>query len=309
MGIAIPTLFLKWLAFRELLRPPQSNAEIGTRIWGPDDGPSRFSKLLRGDYGCEPDVAAVLAEVINKRIATVRSLAGLAPPPPQPLRPADFELPVFDFVRGMVTAIGTVDADALDRTHRALLKEFEPDAAEATTRHLHLAIDQFAATRFFEDVVAAESGPPVFEIGRHKGLFAIEGLNPEDLARPMAAYAFFARDPATTGARLWDMPFNDVVRWLPSPFTPTVTGGRVMLMSEPKSVLPLPGRFRTTVVLVFDRAVLPRLDPRGKAPSPGPLNEEQTVRFLVNLHRVAKSHGSAISLCGGDYIVRQPKAA
>lgn len=310
MATAIPNLFLKWLAVRELLRLPQSNAEIATRLWGPDDGPSKFSKMLRGDYGCEPDVAAELADVVNKRIAIVRGAAGRHEAPDYAFRPVDFEAPVLGFARRIVETTGVIDPDALDRTHKALVKEFSPDAPGAAgASGLHVAIEQYGTTRFFEGAAAAASGPPVFEIGRHKGLFAIEGLPPEDADRPLKVYVMFARDPSIQGARLWDLPFEDAIRWLPSPFEPVVEGGRILLMKEPKPVQPIPGRFRLTAIVVRDPAVLSRLDPRGAKASAAPLDEEETARLLTNLTRVAKSHANAVAYCGSDYVVREPKAA
>jgi hypothetical protein len=307
MATAIPNLFLKWLAVRELLRLPQSNAEIATRLWGPDDGPSKFSKMLRGDYGCEPDVAGELAEVVNKRIAIVRGAAGRHDAAGYSFRPVDFEAPVFGFARKLVETTEVIDQDALDRTHKALVKEFSPDTP-SSGGGMHVAIEQYGTTRFFEGATAAASGPPVFEIGRHKGLFAIEGLPPEDATRPLKVYVMFSRDPSIQGSRIWDISFEDAIRWLPSPFEPVVEGGRILLMKEPKPVQPIPGRFRLTAIVVRDPAVLSRLDPRGANASAAPLDEEETARLLTNLTRVAKSHANALAYCGSDYVVREPKA-
>lgn len=308
MALAIPNLFLKWLAFRELLKPPQSNAEIATRIWGPDDGPSKFSKLLRGDYGCEPDVAAELAEVVNKRIAVVRGAKGLDSAPKAPLRGLDFEASAFAFTQRMIEAAEVTDADALDRTHKALIAEFAPTPARASQQP-RLAIEQFSTSRFFEGVEAAEDGPPVFEIGHHKGLFAIEGLGPEATGKPVKAYALFTRDPTPAGGRVWDGPFGDTVRWLPSPFVPEVDQERLLLMRQPKPVQAVAGHFHVTVVVVLDPAVIGRLDPRGATPPSASLDEEETARFLTNLNRVAKSHPDSVIHCAGDYLVRERKAA
>lgn len=305
MAAAFPNLYLKWLAVRELLKPPQSNAEIATRLWGPDDGPSKFSKMLRGDYGCEPDVAAELAEIVNKRVSAVRALQGRTAAAADSLRGGDFELPLFDFTRRIVEAAEVLDPDTLDRTHKALMRELAPQAAgQAGPR---LAIEQFAEKRFFDGMESAE-GPPVFEIGRHKGLFAVEGLPADVLQRPIQAYALFVRDPAPAGGRLWDEPFGRMVRWLPSPFAPFVDRNRALLMREPKPVQPVVGRFHATVVLVLDAAALGRLDPRGSAPPTQGLDEEETARFLTNLNRVAKSHANALAVCTGEYVVRAPKA-
>lgn len=309
MAAAIPNLFLKWLAVRELLRLPQSNAEIATRLWGPDDGPSKFSKMLRGDYGCEPDVAGELAEVVNKRITIVRGAAGRHDPAAYQFRPTDFEAPALDFTRQIISTTEVIDSDALERTHKALVRELGPDVPASPGGNIHLAIEQYGTTRFFEGATAASSGPPVFEIGRHKGLFAIDGLPPEDLGRPLKVYVMFSRDPAPSGQRIWDIAFQDAVRWLPSPFDATVEGGRILLMREPKPVQPITGRFRLTAIVVRDPAVLPRLDPRGARATPAPLDEEETARLITNMTRVAKSHANAVAFCSSDYLVREPKAA
>ncbi|WP_439575862.1 hypothetical protein [Phreatobacter sp.] len=309
MAAAIPNLFLKWLAVRELLRLPQSNAEIATRLWGPDDGPSKFSKMLRGDYGCEPDVAGELAEVVNKRIAIVRGAAGRHDPAGYQFRPTDFEAPALDFTRQVITATEVIDPDALERTHKALVRELGPDVPASPGGGPHLAIEQYGTTRFFEGATAAAAGPPVFEIGRHKGLFAIDGLLPEDLDRPLKLYVMFSRDPGPSGQRIWDITFQDAVRWLPSPFDATVEGGRILLMREPKPVQPITGRFRLTAIVVRDPAVLPRLDPRGARATSAPLDEEETARLITNMTRVAKSHANAVAFCSSDYLVRDPKAA
>jgi hypothetical protein len=301
MAVAQPSLYLKWLAFRELLRPPQSNAEIGTKLWGPDDGPSRFSKLLRGDYGCEPEVATALAETVNKRIGVVRAAARQSDPPAHVFKGADFDLPVLEFARLLVNTTKIVDGEALDRSHRALLSEFSPAPAASGPR---LAIEHYGTSRYFEGAVSASEGPPVFEIGRHKGLFAIEGMPAEQLANKPKVYAMFTRDTAMAGKRIWDVTFADAVRWFPSPFEPTIEGGRLLLMPEPKPVQPVVGRFHLTVTVVLDPAVISRLDPRRQLSAPGPLDEEETARFLTNLNRVGKSHPKALAVCAGDYVVR-----
>jgi hypothetical protein len=303
MAAPLPSLYLKWLAFRELLRPPQSNAEIGTRMWGPDDGPSRFSKLLRGDYGCEASVASELADIVNKRIAVVRGAKGRDKGPAHVFRGSDFEVPVLEFARLLVAATEVIEPDLLDRSHRALLSEFAPTRATTGPR---LAIEHVGVGRFFEGAQSAADGPPVFEIGRHKGLFAVEGLSPDRLASKPKVYALFARDTSATGKRIWDVPFSEAVRWFPSPFEPTIDAGRILLMPEPKPVQPVIGHFRLTVVAVFEPTIIARLDPRGAAPACAPLDEEETARFLTNLSRLTRSHANAVAVCGGDYIVRKP---
>jgi hypothetical protein len=304
MANAIPNLYLKWIAVKELLNP-RSNAEIATGLWGPDDGPSKFSKMLRGDYGCEPDVASELAEIVNKRLIAVRAVKGRSEPPRGSFRGSDFELPVLEFTRRIVEAAEVIDADTLARAHKALMSELTVEAGQKGGPQL--AIEKFSISRFFEGVETAAEGPPVFEIGRDKGLFAVDGLADSLLRRPMKAYAVFARDPTPAGGWLWETQFGQTVRWLPSPFAPIVEKDRVLLMNEPKPVQPVVGHFHVTVVLVFDDAAIGRLDPRGSAPPSQGLDEEETARFLTNLSRVAKSHPKAMALCAGEYVVREPK--
>lgn len=306
MGLILPNLFLKWLAVRELLKPPQSNAEIAIRIWGPNDGPSKFSKLLRGDYGCEADVAALLAEVVNKRLSAVRGAKGQSDPPVHSFRGTDFELPLFKFTQRLVEAVGVLDDETLDRAHAAIMAQFSPPAAWQSGGP-QLAIEQYAATKFFDGIEAAPEEPPVFEIGRHKGQLAVDGIAADLLKRPVMTYAMFARDPAPTGARFWELPFGDVLRWIPSPFVPPVKDGRLMLMPQARPVQPLAGHFRATVVLVFDERAVARLDPLGAAPPARRLDEQASARFLTNLNRVAKANPESIALCAGEYIVRAPR--
>ena len=306
MANALPSLYLKWLAFRELLRPPQSNAEIGTRLWGPDDGPSRLSKMLRGDYGCEASVASELADLVNKRVAIVRAAKGRNKAPAHVFKGSDFEVPVLEFARLLVATTEVIEPDLLDRSHRALLSEFTPVRASSGPR---LAIEHVGVGRFFEGAQSAADGPPVFEIGRHKGLFAVEGVPAERLTQKPKVYALFARDTSTTGKRIWDVPFSESVRWFPSPFEPTIDGERILLMSEPKPVQPVIGHFRLTAVVVLEPSVIGRLDPRGAAAACAPLDEEETARFLTNLNRMSRSHTNAVAVCGGEYIVRKPTAA
>ena len=68
MSDQVSTLYLKWRFFRDLLQMPQSDREIAIAYWGPNEGPSKFSKMLKGDLGFPPDAADMLASVINRRI-------------------------------------------------------------------------------------------------------------------------------------------------------------------------------------------------------------------------------------------------
>src|SRR5262245_12341187 len=123
---AIPNLFLKWRAFREIVGQPLSDAQIGTSIFGPNEGAAKFSKLLYGDYGCSTEVRTELIQIVNRRVEGYRKARGLAPDGNIQFRTSDLELPVYEFTRRIVSAAGQVDPDALDRAHNALLKEMSP---------------------------------------------------------------------------------------------------------------------------------------------------------------------------------------
>jgi hypothetical protein len=184
-----------------------------------------------------------------------------------------------------------------------LISEFAPAYSASGPR---LAIEHFGTGRFFEGAASASSGPKIFEIGRHKGQFAVEGMPPEHLSGKPKLYALFARDTAMTGKRIWDVPFSEAVRWFPSPFDPVLEGGRLLLMPEPKPVQPVIGHFHLTVAVVLDPAIIGRLDPRGADGASAPLDEEETARFLTNLARLTRSRSNALAVCSGEYIVRRP---
>ena len=270
-GRRTSSLYLKWLAFRELLRPPQSNAEIGTRIWGPDDGPSRFSKLLRGDYGCDAGIASELADTVNKRIAVVRAAKARNRPPSHVFVGSDFEVPVLEFARLLVTATEVIEPDLLDRSHRALLSEFAPARVTPGPR---LAIEHVGTGRFFEGTEAASDGPPVLRDRPAQGPLCRGRRAARQLADPKV-YTLFARDTSMAGKRIWDVRFSEAVRWFPSPFEPTIEGGRMLLMAQPKPVEAVIGRFRLTVVVVFEPSAIGRLRPARRASTCAPLTRRR----------------------------------
>ena len=61
---AIPNLYLKWRAFRELADVNDPDNWIGKELFKTEDGAQRFSKLLRGDLGCSPAIAGRHVETV-----------------------------------------------------------------------------------------------------------------------------------------------------------------------------------------------------------------------------------------------------
>jgi hypothetical protein len=294
---AIPNLYLKWRAFREIVGHPHSDAQIAEAVFGANDGSVKFSKLLYGDYGCSGEIAAELATIVNKRIEAVHRVRGQSARAPEPLRIADIGLPVYEFVHRLLTAIGTVDGETLDRAHRSLLEEM---TAAPCDRAVRLRIERYSTDRAFEgSVPSGGSGPIVFEPRRHLGKIAVEGLQ----GTPAAAYALFVRDPQPAGHRLWDLRWGETVLWLPSPFTPSMRDGALELMAEPQPVKPIAGRYVVIAVVAMDRAVLATLDPRGKDAPKGALDELETARFLTNLRRIAKRKPETVAVASSEYMV------
>lgn len=295
---AIPNLYLKWRIFREIIGLHQSDAEIAGKIFGENDGAVKFSKLLKGDYGCTPEVAAEVMDVINRRLETYRKAQGLAPRGTTVLSAGDIGLPVYEFTQRLVAAAdGKIAPNALERAHRLLLEEMAPHIPGADAA-LRLKIERYLSDRLFAPFVpAGGNGPIVFEAGRHLGGLAIEGLSKD----PIAAYVLLTRDPAPQ-QHLWEMKFGETVLWLPSPFCPVRRDGVHVLM-EPQPVSPVPGRFLVTAVLLLDGDATGRLDPRGAKPPPGSLDELETTRFLTNVRRLAKRRPASIAVATNEYRV------
>lgn len=295
---AIPNLFLKWRAFREIVGQPLSDAQIGTTIFGPNEGAAKFSKLLYGDYGCSTEVGTELVQIVNRRVDGYRKARGLAPDGTIQFRTSDLELPVYEFTRRLVTAAGQVDPDALDRAHNALLKEMSPSFD--APNEARLVIERFSTERSFESAMpSGGTGPTEFQVGKHKGRLAVQGTT----GAPRFAYTLFTRDPRGAGMRLWDLDWNETVLWLPSPSVPTVAKGTVLIMPEAQSLQPIPGRFIATAVLLWDESVKSQLDPRGKDARPGALDEPETSRFLTNLRRVVRKRPEAVTVSSAEYLV------
>ena len=123
----IPNLYLKWRVCRELIGIPQSDAQIGAHIFGEGkEGAPKFSKLLYGDYGCPPEIGTELVAILNRRLENYRKSRGLDPTIMDRFRPSDLAMPLHEFTRKFIAAAEQTDADALDRTQEALLKEMSP---------------------------------------------------------------------------------------------------------------------------------------------------------------------------------------
>ena len=298
----IPNLYLKWRLFRELIGVPQSDAQIGSVIFGEGrDGAQKFSKLLYGDYGCSPEIAEVLADFINRRLDLSRKSRGLAPLGADALLPADLSGNVYDFARKITEAGAVTDATALDRAQDALLEEITP--APSSTSMPRLVVEQYEMGRFFEPFVSSDdAGPLVFVPGKHKGRLAVQGID----RQPAMAYTFLVRDPRPAGQRSWDLTWGETLRWMPAPSQPRLEDGTLPLMADAFPVLPVKGRFLATSILVWDPAVQPLLDPRGANPARAGLTEEETSRFLTNLRRLQKRRPDGLTAWGAEYSVEVP---
>ena len=290
----VPNLYLKWRAFRAMLLDERSDADLSNLILV-DDEPerraSKFSKLLKGDVGLKPRVADAIAEVMNGRIQEFRRKNHPNVPPERGLSGSDLLLPVFDFVRRMITIAETFDPGGLERAHTALLDTIAPWRSK-TNNPPRLLVEP--CERF--DWV--ETGEPIeFEPG-DLGRFAIA----EEDRNPKAVYVFAVRDTSAMGHRLWDFKWGQTVLWLPSPFEPERLGD-VLVLTGPQEIKPMHGRFLVTAILIFDETVQEKLDPRGKTPGKGGLDEEQTSRFLTNLHQIEERLPQSIAIATNEYIV------
>lgn len=296
----IPNLYVKWRVFRDLITHPKSDGELAREIFATDDGPIKFTKVLYGDVGCAPWLADEIANVINRRIAGHRAARSLSADLPQPFKGSDLALPVNAFTSRLIEAAGAIDEDRLVRGHAGLLEELAIDPP-ATENEPKLVVECYASTRSFAPFVG--SGRRVEFKPGDKGQIAFTGAS----KMPVAAYAMLTRDPAANGQRLWEVDWTETIFWLPSPFVPQMSEGRVLLMPEPQPALPLPGRFIVTSVLIWDDKVTAKLDPRGPRPPAATLDEEGTARFLTNLRRVLddkqKKWTGAVTAGSAEYIV------
>lgn len=305
-GKAIPNLYLKWRAFRELVGINRSDAVIAEKFFGPGEGPIKFSKLLRGDYGCANDVAEYVAGVINEAVASARKRNGLGSPAPVTLKSADLWAPLYEFARKLQQGLERVDDDALDRAHAALLQEMTLPAARLD-HESRLLVRQFAKGRMFDDSFqpSGGDGPVVFKPEKHLGQLSVEGIQ----TQPEAAYAFITRDTAPLGKRLWEMQWGETVMWLPSPFKPAMSGQSALLMSQPKPVSKQPGNYTAVAAVLLDRELVGQLDPRGPDSAPKALDEAETARFITNLRRLtdtrqkSKNNRAGIVVVSEKYVV------
>ena len=302
---SIPNLYLKWRAFRELTGLTRSDAVIAEKFFGAGEGPIKFSKLLRGDYGCANDIAAYVVGVINEAVVAHRTRAGIREAAPVVLRPADLFAPLYEFTRKLLEAVGPIEPDALDRAHVALLTEMSLPVARLD-QDTRLRVDQFAKGRMFAGFEpSGGSGPVVFKADRHMGRLAVEGVT----QTPVAAYVLITRDPAALDKRMWDLEWGETVMWISSPFVPTAAGKDYLLMPEPQPVSNVPGRFTVTAALLFTPDLIETLDPRGASPQAKPLDEADTARFLTNLRRLTDSRNKSrhnrkdIAVVANSYIV------
>jgi len=307
----VPNLYLKWDFFRWLVGTAQSDAQIARHVFrvrfGANDinvgnRPSLFSKMLKGEYGLQSDIAGELTKMMNASIEVYRGEHDLPGRSPQPLKPDDLFGPVYDFARHLIAAMGKAEPDALARTHKRLVEELALQGdTEATAT---LSVKRFEADKFIgagkPSGGAQDPGPVIFDPGRHIAQLSIEGLARE----PVWAYAMFVRDP-TPEKWAWDFNWGQTVEWIPSPFKPIQAGKAWNLLPAPDRLKPVEGRFLVTAVAVLEPDVLGELDPRPGA-VPGILKEEETARFLTEVRRLSRRRDSPIALATSSYRIVKP---
>ncbi len=317
MNMRIATLNLKWKAFRGFFDFAPTDAELarGAFQLGEEHGAQVFSKMLSGDQGVPLDLLQVMAERINRQALAHRAHRSVPGPLGElAITAADLaEASLFAFLRRLVALSPVSDQDRLDRLHRDLMEALTiPFAAEGD--QLRCIVERYSGSRSFAPFKGS-SGPPVFEPGRDLGQFLIEGPALAASAQKSLLYVFLRRDTAPLGRRAWEEKFSETVEWLPSPFPLTVSDGAARLFAEPVPVLPEPGHYRLSAVLVRDlrdlRALDPRLDrrkPVTEAPPPVRFDEAASVRFLTNVGRALERRDGTIAVAAADYIVAPPTA-
>jgi hypothetical protein len=305
----MPTLYLKWKAYKAFVDDGSSDKEIAEVLFPgrvPDvaaayepgsKAASTFAKRLSGEVALEAEVADLLVAEMNrllhKRKAASKSTAA-------PLVAGDLALPTLSFVSRLVEQWPTADKATLDRMHQALLAGLRAPVTEDAAR---LVIDRYDGTRSFGADAAPSGGvgPLVFEAGRHKGQVAVLG----ETRVPLAAFTMFTRNPETAGKRLWDLAWGEAVLWLPAPSVPVSDNGRLLLMAKPEPVHATPGRFTVTSALVWTPEALAALDPQTKSPRP---DEAETAAFLTKLRSLHKYRrnkwAGAVSILSADYVVQ-----
>jgi len=318
VNLRIATLNLKWKAFRGFFDFAPTDAELarGPFQLGEDHGAQVFSKMLSGDQGVPLDLLQMMADRINRQALAHRALRSVQGPLGElAITAADLaEGSLFAFLRRLVALSPVADRDRLDRLHRDLMEALAAPVS-AGGDQLLCRVERFSGTRSFAPFKGA-SGPPVFEPGRDFGQFLIEGPALAPTATAPLAYVFLRRDTAPLGRWAWEETFSETVEWLPSPFALTVSGGIARLFAEPVPVLPQPGHYRLSAVLVRDvpglRSLDPRLDRRKpvvEAPPPMRFDEAASVRFLTNVGRALERRDGSIAVATADYIVAPPAAA
>lgn len=313
----IPTLYLKWAAFKAFIDDPSSNKQVAETVLYPGEvaapeagfeprskAASTFAKRLSGEVALEDETAEVLVGHMNKQLAGLRrrksatSTANVNAA--APLAPADLARPTLAFAARLLEQWPDADKASLGRMHRALIDDLAVPASEESAR---LTVDRFDNTRGFgaDAAPSGGSGPIVFEAGRHKGQVVILG----EARVPLAAFTLFTRDPAPLGKYVWDLAWGEVVLWLPAPSVPILDDGRLLLMPQPEPVHATPGNFKVSTTLVWTPEALAELDPKTKSLRP---DEAETAAFLSRLRSLHKYRRTkwpgAITILSADYIVK-----
>lgn len=313
----VPNLYLKWAAFRALVRPAQSDAQIAAALFADQFGaqddnqknrPILFSRMLRGEYGLQPEIAVKLARRMNASIEVYRGDQELGGPSEKPITGNDLYSPLHEFVRHFIEAVvpdqnaltkarQTLFSDALTRTQQELFDKLAPKGPKGNPAKL--LVQRIATDRIFVGAQpSGGQGPVIFNLGTHTGQLSVEGL----AQAPIAAYTFFARDPSPE-RWLWDLSWGETVWWLPSPFKPIPADGRFNLFPAPQKLKPVEGRFLVTTAVVLDKGALAKLDPRGADAAPSALDENQTAMFLTEARRLAEGANPSVMLATNEYRV------
>jgi hypothetical protein len=299
----VPNLYLKWAAFRTLVKPAQPDVQIAKALFADQFGvrgakgnrPILFSRMLRGEYSLQPEIAGKLATRMNASIEVYRGDHNLGGSSDKRLSANDLYSPLNEFTRRLIEAVADRNvlnevqqkffSEELTRTQQELLDILAPKGPEGNPAKL--LVQRVATDRFIGDPKpSGGQGPVIFDPGSDMGQLSIEGLS----EAPIAAYTFFARDPGPE-RWFWDLNWGDTVRWLDSPFKPIPAGGRFNLFPTPQKIESIGGRFLVTTAIVLDKGALAELDPRGADAAPGALNENQTAMFLTEARRLANPKG------------------
>lgn len=308
----IPTLYLKWKAFKAFTNDGSSDKAIAekvllsieTRDRGRDPDLAAkaaitFAKRLSGEVALDEETADELVKHMNEGLGALRGRKQTKVPAP-PLSAADLTAPTLTFVGRLAEQWPEADPATIARTNRALLEGL---TVPNTEDQAQLVVDRFDAARSFgaEAAPSGGAGPVVFQAGKHKGQVAVLG----ESRVPLAAFTMFTRDPTPAGRNLWDLAWGEVVLWLPAPSVPIADGGRLLLMAKPEPVHATPGKFTVTTALVWTKEALAILDPKTKSHRP---DEQETATYLTKLRSLHKYRrnkwAGAVSVLSADYIVQ-----